>query len=60
MVTVILRSVCCGIAALVVAAFSGTFIVFWVGSYFALKNALAGGGEVGWDLISMVHNTPPS
>jgi uncharacterized membrane protein len=60
MLTVILRSVCCGIAALVMAAFSGTFIALWVGSYFAAKNVRPGGGEVGWDLVSLYHNTASS
>jgi hypothetical protein len=56
MFIVLLRSVCCGIAALVVAMFSGIFIALCVGSYFVAKNVNSGGGEVGWDLVSMAHN----
>lgn len=57
MLTVILRSACCGIAAVVVGMFLGTFAALFVVSYFASKSvAAAGDGEVGWDLVSMAHN----
>jgi hypothetical protein len=60
MFTVILRSVCCGIAALVAAVFLSGFVVLFVGSYFAWKNAPPGGGEFGWDVVSLAHDTPSS
>ncbi|MGA7852316.1 MAG: hypothetical protein WCA15_03250 [Candidatus Acidiferrales bacterium] len=56
---VILKSVCCGIAALVAAMFVLGLAVVLFGIYFGLKSAPpVGGGEVGWDVVSMVHNLP--
>lgn len=58
---VILRSVCWGIAALVAAMFTLGFVAFLSGAYFAFTNATpAVGGEVGWDVVSMIHNLPVS
>lgn len=56
MFTVVLRSLCVGIAALAAAAFIGLPVAF----YFLSRTTPApeGGGEVGWDLISLTHNLP--
>lgn len=60
MLTVILRSACVGIATVVAATFLSFFVVLLT-LYFLSKNAAPeGGGEVGWDLVSMAHNTSPS
>lgn len=59
MFTVVLRSVCVGIAALVAAALLGIFIGLPVAFYFLSRTAAPeGGGEVGWDLVSLTHNLP--
>ena len=59
MLKVILRSVCVGFGALVLAIFLGVFVVLPVTLYFLTKRvAPTGGGEVGWDLVSMAHNSP--
>lgn len=57
MLTVILRSACVGIAALVAAAFVGLPIT----AYFLTKNATNNGdAAVGWDLVTLAHNLSPS
>jgi hypothetical protein len=57
MLTVVLRSACVGIATLVAAAFVGLPIA----SYFLTKNTTQNGDSaVGWDLVTMAHNLPPS
>jgi|GEM_PF-4795007 hypothetical protein len=59
MFKVILRSALVGIGALVVTAFFGVLVVLPATLYFLTKRvAPAGGGEVGWDLVSMAHNSP--
>jgi hypothetical protein len=59
MFTVILRSAFVGLAAVVAATFVGFFIALPVTLYFLSKNAAPeGGGEIGWDLVSLYHNTP--
>ena len=61
MFTVILRSVCVGIATTVAVFWVGTFVWVSIAAHSWAKNARAeGGGEIGWDLVSMVHNTAPS
>jgi hypothetical protein len=59
MCKVVLRSMCVGFGALALAAVFGLFVVVPVTLYFISKPfAPAGGGEVGWDLVSMAHNQP--
>jgi hypothetical protein len=59
MFTVVLRSVCAGIVALVGATLVGLFVVLPVTLYFLTKRvAPAGGGQVGWDLVTVAHNLP--
>jgi hypothetical protein len=59
MFKVILRSICVGFGALVLAAAFGLFVVVPVTLYFVSKPLEPeGGGEVGWDLVSMAHNQP--
>jgi len=59
MLTIILRSVCCGIAAAVIAVPGYIVASIW---YVARRTpavpapAEAGGFEVGWDLMTMSHN----
>jgi hypothetical protein len=54
---VIFRSVCVGFGALALAALFGLVVVLPVTFYFISKPVgPAGGGEVGWDLVSMAHN----
>jgi hypothetical protein len=55
MFTVVLRSACVGIAAVIVSAVLGVF----VGGFILARNAPMGQVEVGWDLVSMAHNTSP-
>jgi hypothetical protein len=59
MFKVVLRSMCVGFGALVLAALFGLFLVVPVAFYFISKPvAPAGDGEMGWDLVSMAHNQP--
>jgi hypothetical protein len=59
MFTVVLRSVCVGIATLVGVTCLGLFVVLPVRLHFVSKHeARAGGAEVGWDLVTMAHNQP--
>jgi hypothetical protein len=61
MLTVILRSTCVGIATVVAATFLSFFVVLPITLYFFSKNAAPeGGGEIGWDVVSLAHNTAPS
>jgi hypothetical protein len=61
MFMIILRSICVAIAALVVAVGLAIFVGIQVASYFLPKDsASSGGGEVGWDLVTIVHNYPVS
>jgi hypothetical protein len=57
---VVLRSVCCGVAATVVSA-PGYIaaMIWWVSRNMPpVPGVQAGEGEVGWDLMSFVHNGP--
>jgi hypothetical protein len=60
-VVVFLRSVCVGIAALFASALLGLFIGLPVAAYFLSKKfpPPPGGGAVGWDLVTLAHNTSP-
>jgi hypothetical protein len=59
MFTVVLRSVCVGIAALVAAAFLGILIGLPIGLYVLSRTVPPeGGGEVGWDVVSLAHSFP--
>jgi hypothetical protein len=59
MFAVILRSVCVGIASVVAAVFLVPFVALVVALIFlSMKKSAYGGGEVGWDLVSMAHNYP--
>lgn len=55
---VILRSVCVGIATLVTASILSPFIVIVVLIIRSLSTTRSGGGEVGWDLVTLAHNLP--
>jgi len=54
-----LQSIACGVAAIVVAFLAWIFATLIV-AIVALEKvpSPSGGGEVGWDLVSMVHNSP--
>jgi hypothetical protein len=55
--TIILRSVCVGIASVVGAILLGVFVGLPVAFYLLSRGpATEGGGEVGWDLVSVAHN----
>jgi hypothetical protein len=58
---VFLRSLCTGIAAVIASAFLGLFIGLPVAAYFLSKKLPPppGGVEVGWDLVTLAHNTSP-
>jgi hypothetical protein len=58
---VFLRSLCTGIAALIASVFLGLFIGLPIAAYYLSKKfpPTPGGGEVGWDLVTMAHNTSP-
>ena len=58
MFAAIVKSIFCGIAAFVAAIFLGLFAMVFAGFYFAAKNSRPGDGAVGWDLVSLFHNTP--
>src|SRR6202041_4164578 len=59
MFKVILISALVGMGALVVTAFFGVLVVLPATLYFLTKRvAPAGGGEGGWDLVSIAHNSP--
>jgi hypothetical protein len=58
----ILRSVCCGIAAVVVSAPVAFSVLVWdearrEGSVF-VKASIAPGGEIGFDLLTLMHQHP--
>jgi hypothetical protein len=61
MLIVILRSICAGIAAIFVEFGIGIFIGLPVALYLHSRSAPTisnGSGEVGWDLVTMAHNSP--
>ena len=60
MLTVIIRSICAGIAAVLLAAGLCLFVGLPIASYFLSRNAPpeSGNMEVGWDLVTMAYNTP--
>jgi hypothetical protein len=60
MMNVILRSICVGIASMVVAMGLVIFAELAFAMHWAAKNFPSGGsgGEVGIDLVTMVHNGP--
>ncbi len=61
MFTVILRSTCVGIATTVAVCCIATFVWLAIAMHSVAKHAAAeGGGEVGWDVVSLWHNTPPA
>lgn len=55
--TLVLRSLCVGIAAMVVAVYVSAFVAMLVAARL-LPKGQSGGGEVGWDLVTLAHNTP--
>jgi nucleoside permease NupC len=56
--TVILRSVCVGVAFVVTAIFLSIFVGLPIASIFLPKDEAAQGGvSVGWDLVSIAHNS---
>jgi hypothetical protein len=61
MFKVILQSACVGVGAVVAVAVLGIFVGLPVAMYFLSRNIPAppGDGEVGWDLVVMVHNASP-
>jgi hypothetical protein len=60
MFTVVLRSVCCGVAGAVLSVPAFIVAIFLYVSWHTplAPPELAGKGEVGWDLLTMVHNAP--
>ena len=59
--SVVLRSVCCGVAAAVVSAEVYVLAVFWYGvlkTPAIPRDPTGTGGEVGWDLMTMMRNAP--
>jgi hypothetical protein len=57
MLTVIIRSICAGIAAVFVAFGLCMFVGLPIALYFVSRNAHSGGqGEVGYDVVTMAHN----
>jgi hypothetical protein len=54
---VVLRSFCVGIATLVAALFVGPFLLFL---YLNIQSPPSpGGGQIGWDFLTMFHNLGP-
>jgi hypothetical protein len=60
MFIIILRSICVGIAFVVGAIAISVFVGLPLAMYFLSRNAPAGGGEIGWDLVTMFRNSPMS
>jgi uncharacterized membrane protein len=60
MFTVLLRSACCGVAGAVlsVPAYIVAIFVYVSRHTPPLPPEMAGKGEVGWDVLTMVHNGP--
>jgi hypothetical protein len=57
MLTLILRSVCVGIATVVAAILLGVFVGLPVATMvLANSNGPSGSGEIGWDLVSIAQN----
>lgn len=54
----VLQSFCAGIAMMVVTVFLSAFIAIGVAIHSLPKPQGNGGGEVGWDLVTLVHNLP--
>jgi hypothetical protein len=55
---VIRRSVCCGMAAAIAAMFIAPILILLPTVYTVSRNAPMGGGEVGWDLVTLAHQPP--
>lgn len=61
MLAVIVRSMCVGIATTVAVCYIATFGWLAIALHSVAKHAPAeGGGEIGWDLVSLSHNAPPA
>ncbi len=45
---------------MVAVFYAGIMVWVSIAMHSAAKNARSGGGEVGWDLVSLYHNTPSS
>jgi hypothetical protein len=58
MFAAIVKSIFCGLAAFVAAIFFGLFAMVLAGFYFAAEKSRPGDGVVGWDIVSLFHNTP--
>jgi hypothetical protein len=59
MFTIVLRSICVGIAFVVGAFFIGIFLGIPIVLYIVTRNANHfESGEVGWDLVTLAHNYP--
>jgi len=54
--TIILRSTCVGIASIVMAGVASMFVGGMIAAY--RTPALPGEPEVGWDLVTTLHNYP--
>jgi hypothetical protein len=57
MPTLMLRSVCVGTATMVVATCVCVFVEILVAVH-SIPQTEIGGGEVGWDLVTLVRNIP--
>ena len=60
MFTVVLRSIRVGIAFVIAAIAIGVLVGLLLAIYFLWRNGSEGGGEIGWDLVAMYHNSPMS
>lgn len=63
MFVVIIRSICAGVAAVFLACGLCIFVGLPIASYFLSGSAPPGPGDgmdVGWDLVTMAHNSPAS
>jgi hypothetical protein len=61
MLMIIIRSICAGIAAGFLAAGLCLFVGLPIASYFLSRSAppeSGGNPEVGWDVVTMAHNSP--
>jgi len=59
MLTIFIRSVCVGIAAIAFVAIGGAFIGIVIAMAIAmLRPSPAGAPEVGWDLVVMIQDHP--
>src|SRR5215470_6178902 len=58
---VLLRSACVGVAAVIAATFPWVVaVLFWAAKPLMTGPHPAGGGEVGIDLVTLIHNFPIS